>query len=100
MIDIASEGLLTLKEAAALIPSSRAGRPTHAATVFRLIRARKLEGVRVGGRWLTSVEALQRYADRETRAALGNEPAPAPPITRRRAAEIQRAEDEATAIWG
>jgi hypothetical protein len=98
MIDIATETLLTLRDAAARIPSSRAGRPTHAATVFRLIRARKFEGIRIGGRWVTSVEALQRYADRETRAALGDRPAPGPSITRRRAAEIDRAEREATAL--
>jgi hypothetical protein len=100
MIDIATETLLALKDAAARIPSSRAGRPTHAATIFRLIRAGKLEGIRLGGRWVTSVEALQRYADRETRAALGDEPEPAPAITRRRAAEIERAERDAVAIWG
>ena len=99
MIDIATETLITLKDAAARIPPSRAGRPTHAATIWRLIRARKLEGVRVGGRWVTSLEALQRYADRETLAALGDEPAPAPPMTRRRAAEIERAEREALSIW-
>jgi hypothetical protein len=85
MIDIATETLITLKDAAARIPPSRGGRPTHAATIWRLIQSRKLEGVRLGGRWLTSLDALQRYGDRETRAALGDEPAPAPMITRRRA---------------
>jgi hypothetical protein len=102
MIEIGAERLVSLKDAAALIPPSRAGRPTNPSTVSRLIQARKLEGIRLGGRWLTSIEALQRYADRETRAALGDEPAPAPSgrMSKRRAAEIERAEREALAIWG
>jgi hypothetical protein len=98
MIDIATETLINLRDGAARIPPSRAGRPTHPATLSRLIQAGKLEGIRLGGRWVTSVEALQRYADRETRAALGEATAPAPPITRRRAAEIERAEREAVSI--
>jgi hypothetical protein len=98
MIDIASETLVNLRDGAARIPSARAGRPTHPATLTRLIRAGKLEAIRLGGRWVTSVEALQRYADRETRAALGDEPTPAPPISRRRAQEIERIEREALSI--
>jgi|SRR6516164_5171399 hypothetical protein len=98
MIDIGTETLISLREAAARIPSSRAGRPTHAATVFRLIRSRKLEGIRLGGRWVTSLEALQRYADRETLAVLGDGPAPPPPAPRRRAQKIGRAGREALTI--
>jgi hypothetical protein len=98
MIDIATETLINLRVGAARIPSARAGRPTHPATLSRLIQAGKLEAIRLGGRWVTSIEALQRYADRETRAALGDDPAPAPPITRRRAQEIQRAEREALSL--
>jgi hypothetical protein len=92
MIEIASETLLTLKEAAGRFPPSRAGRPTHAATIFRLIQSRKLEGIRLGGRWVTSLEAIQRYADRETRAALGDEPAPEKTSDRMTAAHRHRFE--------
>jgi hypothetical protein len=98
MIDIATESLISLKDAAARIPSSRAGRPTHAATIWRLIQSRKLEAIRLGGRWVTSLEALQRYADAETRAALGEPVSSAPIISKRRQVEIQRAEREAASI--
>jgi hypothetical protein len=98
MIDIATETLLSLRDAAARIPSSRGGRPTHAATIFRLIQDRKLEGIRLGGRWVTSLEALQRYAEAETRAALGEPVSAAPVISKRRRAEIDRAEREAMSI--
>jgi hypothetical protein len=98
MIDIGSETLISLKDAAARIPSSRAGRPTHPATILRLIQERKLEGIRLGGRWLTSIEALQRYAEHETRAALGEQVSTAPVLSKRRRAEIDRAEREAASI--
>ena len=80
MIDTATEQLLTLQQAADRMPVSRGGRPVHLATIWRWIKARKLEGVRLGDRWLTSVEALQRYAERQTLAALGNEPIPPAPV--------------------
>jgi hypothetical protein len=101
MIDIATERLLNLEEAAQLLPSARAGRPVHSATVFRLIQSRKLEGLRIGARWVTSVEAMQRMAERQTRAALGDEtPAEAPTarMTARRRHEFARAEREAESI--
>jgi hypothetical protein len=57
MIDVAREQLITLKEAAALLPS----RP-HISTIARwakgLKNGRCLETVKVGGRVLTSREAL------------------------------------------
>jgi hypothetical protein len=48
----------------------------------------RLEGVRVGGRWLTSEEALARWAESLT-PRLDTDPAPAPrtPGQRRRGAE-------------
>src|SRR5262245_30944142 len=77
MIDISTEQLLTLLQAARVRPHGRLGRPTHPSTVYRWIcrGARgvagvvKLEGVRIGGSWYTSREALQRFADRLTEAA-------------------------------
>ena len=71
MIDIQSERLLNLRDAARLIPSYRAGRPTHLSTVLRLIVKGRLEGLRINRRWVTSAEALQRYAECMTEAALG-----------------------------
>jgi excisionase family DNA binding protein len=74
MIDIAIETIISLKDAAKRFPPGRGGRPTHHSTLCRLIQERKLEGIRMGSHWCTSVEALQRYADRETAIALGNKP--------------------------
>jgi Protein of unknown function (DUF1580) len=92
MIDTATEHLLTLQQAADRIPVSRGGRPCHPATIWRWIKSRKLEGTRLGDRWLTSVEALQRYAERQTLAELGAEPAPAAPLDRMTAAQRRRHE--------
>jgi hypothetical protein len=62
MIDLTAERLLTLSEAAALLP----GHPSIA-TLWRWrtkgIRGRRLETVIVGSRPYTTVEALQRFAD-------------------------------------
>jgi hypothetical protein len=99
VIDTTTEQLITLQQGADRFPGSRAGTRCHPATLWRWIKDRKLEGVRIGGRWLTSVEALQRYAERETLAALGVEPAPVAPVqTKERQRAIQRAENEAAAI--
>ncbi|MGA2703161.1 MAG: hypothetical protein ABSH35_18950 [Isosphaeraceae bacterium] len=70
MIDIATERLLNLPDAAKVFPSARAGRPTHPATIWRKIVCGDLEGLYLGTRWVTSLEAIQRYADRQTEAAL------------------------------
>ena len=99
MIDTATEQLLTLQQAADRIPISRGGAPCHPATIWRWITARKLEGCRIGNRWLTSVEAMQRHSERETLAVLGATPAPEAPVqTKGRQQAIQRAEREAALI--
>jgi hypothetical protein len=73
MIDITHETLVTLSQAARSLPPGRKGKPSHLATVQRWIlhgvRGVRLEGVRLGGRWLTSREALARFAERLTAAA-------------------------------
>ena len=74
MIDISKEPLITLNEAARSLPGGRPGRPLNLSTVFRWVtegtRGVKLEAVRLGGRWYTTEEALQRFAERLTAAAL------------------------------
>lgn len=71
MPSILSETLLTLHDAARLLPSNRAGKRVNFATVWRWVlkgvntlegNRVRLEAVRVGGRWLTSREALDRFA--------------------------------------
>ena len=79
MIDISKENLITLDEAAGLLPVGRRRRPVNGATILRWItdgsRGIRLEAVRIGGRWLTTQAALQRFAERLTEATLPEEPA-------------------------
>lgn len=95
-IDVATETLLSLPQAARPLPLGRNGRPSHPATVFRWIHegARLpnaervyLDGTRLGGRWLTSVEALQRFSEELTPPPAGAAPIPRTPTARRRASE-------------
>lgn len=66
MPDLLSESLLSAPEAARRVPPTRLDRPTHVSTIIRWIthgvRGVRLEAVRLGGRWVTSVEALDRFA--------------------------------------
>lgn len=67
MIDIHKETLLSIFQVTRLVPPTREGRATHSSTVIRWIlrgvRGRRLEAVRIGGNWYTSVEALARFAE-------------------------------------
>lgn len=62
MINISSERLLTLSQAAALLP----GRPSIA-TLWRWrtkgVRGRRLESLVCGGKVFTSAEAIQRFCE-------------------------------------
>lgn len=70
-IDVATEELLTLRQAAkALPPSNRTGRPLHISALWRWYKTGilgpdgirvHLEAIRVGGTLATSVEALERF---------------------------------------
>src|ERR1700676_1506291 len=92
MIDMTKEKLIGLKAAAQLLPSSRLGRPVSPTCVQRWLEGGvklpsgecvRLEGVRLGRRWLTSVAALQRFAARQTPDHI-EEPAPLPRSTEQR----------------
>ncbi len=92
------ERLISLTEAAILIPRRRAGRPTAISTVFRWvqtgIRGIRLECVQVGGTKMTSAEAIRRFYDALTKKNLaGQAPAkkPAPHISAARRKQIDRA---------
>ena len=66
-IDISSETLITRSQAAARLPRNENGRKIHTSTIGRWmlkgVRGTVLEGVKVGGRTYTSVEALRRFSD-------------------------------------
>lgn len=92
MLDLQSdERLISLAEAAKLLPPARSGRPVHISTLIRGIvhgcNGARLEAVRSGARWLTTREAVARWLEAQTRASLG-EPSTPPrtPASRSRAA--------------
>lgn len=90
MIDIRSEQLITFTQAARLRPPSRAGRPTHPATIGRWarrgVRGHHLEAIRLGGTWYTSVEALQRFANLLSGGPASSESVP--PHVQQRATDV------------
>ena len=84
MINVSCEQLLTLAQAARLRPPGRAGRPTSPSTLYRWathgIRGFRLEAVRFGSVWYTSVEAMQRFVNQLSSQASASA-APTPPAT-------------------
>ena len=69
-IEISSEHVLTLAEAARALPRLRGGRKVHVSTLYRWISRGvggvRLEAVKIGRTQVTSREALQRFAERLT----------------------------------
>jgi hypothetical protein len=90
MIDLAAEELLRIEEVANQCR-------THFSTVFRWIlkgipgpdgRRIRLEAVRIGGKWVTTHSAVQRFAQATTPKFDGDSiPAPRTPTARQRASE-------------
>jgi hypothetical protein len=102
MIDLKTEQLLSLCEAARRLPPGRRGRPVHFSCVLRWIMDGvrtphgkvQLEAIRMGGRWITSVEALERFAAAQTPDLTERPQLPRTPAARRRASERAAAELE------
>jgi hypothetical protein len=69
-IDLKTETIIDLKQAPPYLGRSRNGRPVHYSYLVRAIRkginGHRLEALRIGNRWITSVEALQRWAEIQT----------------------------------
>jgi hypothetical protein len=74
MIDLRNESTISLTQAARLLPPGRRDRPVSLSCVLRWVLdgvktpngVVRLEAVRLGGRWITSVQALERFAARQT----------------------------------
>jgi hypothetical protein len=99
MIDIANETLISLAAAARSMPAGRNGSPCSLGCILRWVlrgaRAPsgdrvRLEAIRLGGRWVTSHEAIQRFAERLTPSLDGADTEvswPRTPARRQRASE-------------
>ena len=94
MIDLYSETVLSLRDAAKSLPG-RNGRKIHISTLYRWanrgVKGIRLETVRVGGTLCTSQEALQRFCDGLSGSDIPV-PKPRESLARRRA--IERAEQQ------
>lgn len=88
MIDIASENIIKLSDACGYFPPEGVSTATIARWIQRGVRGVTLETIVIGGRRLTSREAIERFISAQNAAD-----APAPVITpaqRRRQSEAAR----------
>jgi hypothetical protein len=108
VLDLTAETPLPLAAAAKRIPPGRSGKKTHISTLVRWIKEGaksptgevvRLEAARLGSRWVTSLEALQRFSQALTPAG-SDAPTAAPrtPGQRRRASEAAARELEKAGI--
>jgi hypothetical protein len=95
MIDVSTETVLSLPDAAKRLPKRRAGVVPHVATLYRWAqkgcKGIRLETIQIGGTSCTSTEALQRFFDRLTAARSGET------VPVRTSRQRQRAQEEANA---
>jgi hypothetical protein len=103
------ETLLSLSQAARRLPPGRNGRPVTLSCLLRWVldgvpgpdgQRVRLEAARLGGRWLTSVEALARFAAALTPRLGSDDPPPRrrSPAARRRRSERAAKELEEAGI--
>jgi hypothetical protein len=104
LIDISTEKTLSLAQAAKILPPGRNGRSTHVATLSRWIvrgvRGVRLDAARIGGRWITSEEAIDRFSSALTADRLpANQPMmTAAKVTATRQRELERVDRELVAL--
>jgi hypothetical protein len=106
--EVLSGSGLSLSQAARRFPPFRESKPVAPSTVFRWIasgvrlqdgRRIRLEAVRLGGRWLTSEQAIQRFIDRQT-PNLDTDPTPRAPTPTQRAKRADRARKKLETAYG
>jgi hypothetical protein len=95
MIDLAKETPIATSELARRQPSYRGNKPMTHSAVLRWVlhgvkgadgRTVKLEALRVGGRWVTTLEAFQRFAEAQTPSLNDDAPSTRTETARTRAA--------------
>jgi len=100
--EVAAGDVLTCPEVARRGPSTRQGKRLHPSTVLRWVlhgvrtptgQRVRLEAVRLGGRWVTSVSALERFIAAQT-PSLDGESHPTPRSRGQRLRATERAADE------
>ena len=103
MIDLAKEKLIRLSDVPELLPPRANGKRVHVSAVYRWVsrgvRGVRLESVTIGGTTYTSLEALQRHADRLSEGRAG-EPDVSAPSTKTRQHQIDRASQRVNSILG
>jgi hypothetical protein len=99
MLDSTTERLISLADAAKLVPCRRGGRRTHISIIYRWttvgIGGIRLETLQCGGSRVTSKEAMARFFEKLTDAAsTGPVGAHSEPIPTRRTAARRRRDSE------
>ena len=66
-INILTEDLLTLKQAAKAVPRPKGRKPVHYATIYRWVntgvRGTKLETIKIGQQYMTSVQRIHAFLE-------------------------------------
>ena len=102
MIDLSTEELIPISSVSKLLLFRPTGKRVHVSAVYRWIQRGvhgvRLEAIRIGGTTYTSMEALQRFADRRSPE---NREAPAvPATTATRRKQIEQAEQQVRELLG
>ncbi len=96
MIDLCSETLIPIREAPRHLPKRLNGKRIHISACYRWIsrgvRGVRLDSIKIGGSTYTSIEALQRFANRLSGS--GNASRPRVEVSPARQQEIDFASEQ------
>ncbi len=94
MIDIDKGTLVSLRQVPRHLPPRANGKRVHISAVYRWasrgVKGVVLESVKLGGTTYTTIEALQRFADRLSEVRNARNPRPGRTLTRERQLEQAR----------
>ena len=93
-IDLTVEHVVSLRDAAGLLPARRRGKKPHVSCLYRWTtagcRGVVLESVSIGATRCTSIEALRRFFERLSPSPAAVRPLPTPASRRRHLASVER----------